>query len=156
MIQVPDIAFGRPESICLVADYLCLVVQSFHSTVVDGHAEIVHQAILVASEHPGKVPHGFEPGMGCPPEPAIKIAFDPSGIGIGPEFTKGFLEQVGTIAAENFEDLRCLNPFFIRAFVQTDTTFIKDSKGNVVLIPSLSGHSFKQGFAAHFLAMARS
>ena len=100
MIQVPDIAFGRPESICLVADHLCLVVQSFHSTVVDGHAEIVHQAILVASEHPGKVPHGFETGMGCPPEPTVEIAFGPSGIGIGPEVAEGLFEKVSTIDLE--------------------------------------------------------
>ena len=49
MIEISAKALGRPESICLVADYLCLVIESFHGAIVDGHAEIVHQAILMAS-----------------------------------------------------------------------------------------------------------
>ena len=90
MIEISAKALGRPESISLASDHLCVVIESFHGAVVDGRAEIVHQAILMAWQLPGKVPHGFEARMGCPPEPTIEIAFCPSCIGIGPELTESF------------------------------------------------------------------
>ena len=54
----------------------------------------------MAPKQPGELAHGFEAGMGCPPEPTIEIAFGPSGIGVGPELTKGLFEKVGTIDLE--------------------------------------------------------
>ncbi len=90
MIEVPYIALGRPESISLVANHLCLVVQSLLGTVVDGHSEIVHQVILVASKQSGEIAHRFELEVRCLPEPSIEIPFAPPGIGIGPECPEGF------------------------------------------------------------------
>lgn len=60
MIQIPDITLCSPEAVGLVADDLRFVVQALHGAVVDGHPEIVHQIILMAPEHPGKLPHGLE------------------------------------------------------------------------------------------------
>lgn len=61
MTDVPGMALGGPGSVGLVADHLRLV-RSFHDTIVDRHAEMVHQVILVVSEHPDTLPQGFEAG----------------------------------------------------------------------------------------------
>ena len=36
-------------------DELGFVVQAFNGTVVDGHAEVVEDVLLVAAQHPGEV-----------------------------------------------------------------------------------------------------
>lgn len=59
MIEIPDIVFRRPESVVFMDDQFSLVVQSFNSTVVDRHTEVVEDIVLMTSHHPGKVPHNL-------------------------------------------------------------------------------------------------
>ena len=79
MVKVADVVLCSPESVCLVADDLGLVVETLNGAIVDGHPEIVHQVLLMASQHPGELPHGFETGVGGSQEPLIEVAFGPSG-----------------------------------------------------------------------------
>ncbi len=41
VVEVADVVLWSAESIHLMADYLCLVVEALHSTVTDGHVEVV-------------------------------------------------------------------------------------------------------------------
>ena len=41
VIEVADIVLCGAESVSLVTDHLCLVVESFHRAVVDWHVEVV-------------------------------------------------------------------------------------------------------------------
>ncbi len=66
-----------------------------------------------------------------------------SGHSLNPFFIRAFVQTLDT--DEKLGMAFRLNPFFIRAFVQTQSW--KSSPPSVkVLIPSLSGHSFKQWF----------
>jgi hypothetical protein len=51
----------------------------------------------MAPQHPGELPHGFETGVGGPPEPLVEVALGPPGTGVFPELAEGFFEQVSTI-----------------------------------------------------------
>jgi len=97
MVEIADEVLWGAESVGLVTNHLCLVVEAFYGAVVDGHVEVVHHSLLVATKHPGEVPHGLEAGMGCPPEPLVEIASGPSGTGVAPELVEGLFEQVGTV-----------------------------------------------------------
>ena len=39
MVEVTNIVAGSPEPVGLVTDHLCLIVESFHGTIVYGHLE---------------------------------------------------------------------------------------------------------------------
>jgi len=41
VVEVADVVLCSTESIGLVADHLCLVVEALHSTVADWHVEVV-------------------------------------------------------------------------------------------------------------------
>ena len=71
-----------------MAGDLGLVVETLNGAIVDGHPKIVHQVILMAAQHPGELPHGFETGVGGPSEPLLEVAFGPSGMGYIPR-TRG-------------------------------------------------------------------
>ena len=60
-------------------------------------------------------------------------------LGLNPFFIRAFVQ---TLMAKKHHYMIGLNPFFIRAFVQTSITQDKGAMKKV-LIPSLSGHSFK-------------
>ena len=97
VVEVADIVLCGAESVGLVTNHLCLVVEPFYGAVVDGHGEVVQQALLVAAKHPREVSHGLEARMGCPPEPLAEIPSSPVGIGVVPELAKGLFEQVSTV-----------------------------------------------------------
>jgi len=41
VVEVADVVLRGAESIGLVADHFCLVVEPLHSTVADGYVEVV-------------------------------------------------------------------------------------------------------------------
>ena len=41
VVEVADVILWSAESVGIVADRLCLVVEALHSTVPDGHVEVV-------------------------------------------------------------------------------------------------------------------
>ena len=55
VIEVADVIRCCPEAIGFMNDELGFVVQAFNGTVVDGHAEVVEDVLLVAAQHPGEV-----------------------------------------------------------------------------------------------------
>ena len=55
VIEVADVIRCCPEAIGCMNDELGFVVQAFNGTVVDGHAEVVEDVLLVAAQHPGEV-----------------------------------------------------------------------------------------------------
>ena len=55
VIEVADVIRCCPEAIGFMNDELRLVVQAFNGAVVDGHAEVVEDVLLVAAQHPGEV-----------------------------------------------------------------------------------------------------
>jgi hypothetical protein len=55
MIEVQDKCFCRPKAIGSVADNLGLIVETFHSSVMDRLCEVAEYILFMASEYPGKV-----------------------------------------------------------------------------------------------------
>ena len=60
MVEVPYIIAGSPESVGFVTDNFCLVIETFNGAVMNGHMEPSEYVFLVASHHPGEIPHGLK------------------------------------------------------------------------------------------------
>ena len=83
-----------------MADDLGLVVHSFDRPIADAEVKVVEDTLLMAAQHPGKITHGFEPGVRGPPEPLFDESFRPAFSFVVPKFTEALLEQVCAIAAK--------------------------------------------------------
>ncbi len=92
MVEITDVVFRSTESISLVDDQFGSVIQPFHGAIIDKHTEVVEDLLFVTSYHPGKFPHGFEPGMSSPPKPSFEIPPGPASVGVVPEMTERLLK----------------------------------------------------------------
>ncbi len=92
--EVCDEGLGRPEAVAPVAHDLGFVVQPFDRRVGNWQTYVGEDRILMASEHPGELPHGRESAVGRPPEPAGEKPLGPSLGLVGPEIPKDLLEHV--------------------------------------------------------------
>ena len=68
------------------------IVESFYESIVNEDFEVIEYIILMPSDHPSKLSHGLQSGMGGPPEPFIEILFSRGGISVIPKSSKGLLQ----------------------------------------------------------------
>lgn len=64
---------------------------------MDGHPDVIVQALLMAPHYPGEPSHEFETGVDGPPEPLAEAVFGPSGTGVFPVLSEGPFGQRSTI-----------------------------------------------------------
>ena len=76
-----------------MADDLGLVVHSFDRPIADAQVKVVEDTLLMAAQHPGKITHGFEPGVRGPPEPLLEVFLRPSRSMVVPEVPEEFFEE---------------------------------------------------------------
>ena len=57
MVEIADVVLRGSKAVRPVADHLGLVVQPLDRAVVDRNFKVVHEAILMAAQHPGELAH---------------------------------------------------------------------------------------------------
>ena len=57
---------------------LALLFIGFDQSVIDFEFEIIQDALLMSSKHPGEIPQWFEPAVCGPPEPPFQVFGGPS------------------------------------------------------------------------------
>jgi len=60
VVEVADKMVSCSKPVGLVADHLGFVVEPFNGAVIDGHVKPSQDVLFMASNHLGKLAHGFE------------------------------------------------------------------------------------------------